>query len=308
MPRTIVVGAGIAGVACARELANPRVLDRGQRIGGRMAVRTLDGRPVDVGAPYFTARDPAFRAVVDDWVTRGLARPWTDTFHVATPEGITGTSTGPMRYVAQRGLRSLVEDFGVDVEHPRDVAHIAEGPHVDGDPAEAVVLAMPGPQALRLLADAFPDARAAADVPWEPSLALIARWGRRHWPAIDGVFVNDSPVLTFIADDGSRREDAEPLLVAYADAVLAARHLADPAKAAPVMLAELQEVLGIDVEPERFDVKRWTFARPVVAREEPFFLDGPVGLCGDGWHGPSRVEAAYLSGRALGLELTRRSS
>lgn len=56
--RVVVVGAGIAGVACARELARAgvtvTVLDRGRRVGDRMAARRFDGRPVDLGASYLT--------------------------------------------------------------------------------------------------------------------------------------------------------------------------------------------------------------------------------------------------------------
>jgi predicted NAD/FAD-dependent oxidoreductase len=85
-----VVGAGIAGIACARALAAAgvpvRVLDRGRRPGGRMASRTLSQRTVDLGASYLTAHEGSpFAAVVDDWVARGLARPWTDTFAAAGP-------------------------------------------------------------------------------------------------------------------------------------------------------------------------------------------------------------------------------
>ena len=164
--RPVVVGAGIAGVACARELQaaglTPRVLDRGHRLGGRMAVRTVDGRPVDVGASYLTARSDTFREVVADWVSRGLARPWTDTFHLATPEGIGGTTTGLMRYAAPRGLRSLVEDLAtpLSVEHPYDVVDVVPdarttNPVVGGEEAAAAVLAMPGPQARDLLSDLY---------------------------------------------------------------------------------------------------------------------------------------------------------
>ena len=56
----VVVGAGISGVACAREVAAAGhavvVLDRGRVVGGRMARWTRDGRAVDVGAAYFTVR------------------------------------------------------------------------------------------------------------------------------------------------------------------------------------------------------------------------------------------------------------
>ena len=77
-----------------------------------MSSRTMHGRPVDLGASYLTATGGSpFAGVVDDWVHRGLARPWTDTFAVAGPDGLRRTTTGPLRYGAPGGLRSLVEDL-----------------------------------------------------------------------------------------------------------------------------------------------------------------------------------------------------
>jgi len=313
----IVVGAGIAGVACARELAAAqvpyRLLDRGRRIGGRMAVRTVDGRPIDLGASYFTAHDPEFAKQVEVWTARGLARPWTDTFRIATPDGVQGTKTGPVRYAAARGLRALVEDLaaGLNVENPVEVLDVtvgASGPMVDGAAATAVVLAMPDPQALDLLADDLvAERKVLGELTWEPVLALAARWPERTWPDLDGVFVNDSPVLTFVADDGARRGDGAPVLVAHADPVFSARHLDEPEDAAPAMLAELKAVLGLSGLPAWQLVKRWGVAKPMAGRDDPYFLGAAdVGLAGDGWHGGPRIEAAYLSGRALGAELVRR--
>ena len=119
MTDVVVVGAGLAGVACARELTEAgldvRVLDRGHRPGGRMASRRLWGRPTDLGASYFTVDDPGFAAVVDDWSARGLAAPWTDAFTVLG-EGERRTSTGPVRWGAPGGLRSLVEDLASDLD------------------------------------------------------------------------------------------------------------------------------------------------------------------------------------------------
>ena len=314
----VVVGAGIAGVACARALADAgvpvRVVDRGRRIGGRMAVRTIDGRPVAIGASYFTARDDRFVAVVDDWVARGLAAPWTDTFHIADIEGIEGTTVGPIRYRAPGGLRSLVEDLAAPlrVEHPYDVAEVGyvdDRPTVDGSPVRAVVLAVPGPQARDLLGDGLADVIAAAAGEWTPTLALYACWDQRSWKDIDGVFVSDSPLLTWIADDGRRRGDDAAVLVAHSSALFAAAHLDDPEAATGPMLDEVRTVLGFAEEPRWTAVQRWSLARPLHARAEPYFLgDALVGLCGDGWGGRPRVEAAYLSGLELGEELARRLS
>lgn len=317
----VVVGAGIAGVACARELADAdldyRLLDRGHRLGGRMAVRTLGDRAggdraVDVGASYFTVRTDAFRAVTTDWLERGLAREWTDTFAVATPDGIGGPKVGPLRYAAGSGLRSLVEDLaaGLATEYPTDVAQIARDGErllVDGQPAAAVALAMPGPQAADLL-PADSSAAAAVGHRWEPTLALITEWPQRAWPALDGAFVNDSALLTFIADDGRRRGDDAAVLVAHAHPVLAAAHLNEPERAIPAMLAEQAAVLGIppQLQPTQVQIKRWSLAKPIDAAAEPFHLGADrIGLAGDGWHGGGRIEAAYLSGRALGRAFVR---
>ena len=308
-----VVGAGIAGLACARALTTGgravRVLDRGRRPGGRMSSRTMHDRAVDLGASYLTARDGSpFAAVVDDWVARGLARPWTDTFAVAGPEGLRDTKTGPLRYGAPRGLRSLVEDLatGLDVTSGRTVEHIGAGPTLDGEPAPAVALAMPGPQAARLLDPASEAGRLAAGERWQPSVAVVLGWSRRHWPAdLHGAFVHDSPAVDWVADDGDRRGDGAPVLVAHTTGELAGRHLEEPDGVVPEVVAAVRAALGIDADPEWTAAHRWTFARPVEPREEPFGLVDDVGLCGDGWHAPAKVESAWASGAALGTALSR---
>ena len=304
-----MVGAGISGIAAARSLVAAGVevvvLDRGRRIGGRLASRTTAGRRVDIGASYFTVADPAFRLVVDGWQASGLARPWTDTFHVS-PD-LTAKS-GPMRWAARSGLRSLVEDLASGLNVRQQTAQLVEpGLRVDGEPAAAVVLAMPDPQARRLLDPVFATERAALDDPYQPTLALTAGWPSRDWPAVDGVFVSDHPVLSWLADDGRRRGDDAPVLVAHSTPEYAAKHLTEPDQATGEMTTAVRDILGIGSEPALTSMHRWTFAKPAGIREQPFFLgEAMIGLCGDGWSDHPRVEAAYLSGAALGTALAER--
>ena len=312
---TTVIGSGISGIACARALADAgqpvRVLDRGRQPGGRMGGRTLHGRPVDLGASYFTVPDGSpFGTVVTDWLDRGLARAWTDTFAVAGPEGVTGTKTGPLRYGAAGGLRGLVTDLatGLDLVQQRTVESVtvdADGrPAVDGEPVDAVVLAVPDPQAQRLLVPGCGPALTPDG--WQPTLAVAAGWSRRRWPAdLHGVFVHDSPVLDWLADDGDRRGDGAPVLVAHTTPALAARYLDEPERATAEVVVAVRTLLGIEEEPEWTHVHRWSFAKPAHPREEPFGLTGRVGVCGDGWSAPARVESAWRSGTALGAELAR---
>ena len=84
MARTIVVGGGISGIACAGAL-NRRgqavtLLDKGRVLGGRMASRRIrdsgtpsDGHVVDIGASYFTAQDDRFRELVERLIGLGIA-------------------------------------------------------------------------------------------------------------------------------------------------------------------------------------------------------------------------------------------
>ena len=313
-PPVVVIGAGIAGVSCARELRaaglDATVFDRGHRPGGRMASRTIDGRQVDIGASYFTARDPSFRAVVAGWAERGFAHEWTDTFHVGTPEGLTGPKLGPIRFGASGGLRSLVADLAesLEIECDHDVEEVTPGPGVDGAAVRAVALAMPDPQALDLLSEALVEERVALDGhDWEPTISLYAGWDERSWPEIDGVFVDGSPVLSFIADDGRRRGDGAPVLVAHSGAAFAAGRLDEPESATAPMLDELSAVLKLGVAPRWARVQRWSLSRPHESHPQTHYLSaGLIGACGDGWCGASRVESAFVSGRELGRALAVR--
>jgi renalase len=304
--RIAVVGAGIAGVACARSLAEHghavTVLDRGRVPGGRMASRRFAGRYTDMGASYFTVSDPGFQAVVDDWAGRGLAREWTDTFAVWEGGALTDKS-GPVRWAAPGGLRSLVADLatGLDVRYQVHVEQVGVG-RVDDEQYDAVVLAMPEPQALAALDPDLTAVRAVlAHRAWDPVLVLAARWPERSWDW-EGLFVHGSEVVEWVADDGARRGDGAPVLTAHSTPAFAATRLAVPADAAGALVEGLA-ALGIGAPEEVLRVQRWTYAKPVGTREEPYLLDGTLGFCGDGW-GRSRVEGAWLSGTLLAQALS----
>lgn len=309
----VVVGAGIAGVACANELARAgvpvRVRERARVTGGRMASKRFDGRPADLGAAYFTADDPDFAAVVDRWRAAGLAREWTDTL-VAYGPGGREQVTGPMRWAAPRGLRSLVEHLAGDlpVTHDRLVMTVEPGPRVDGTGAEAVVLAMPGPQAALLLDPALAEAtRAVAAQRWSSALSGVLHFPARRWPDFRGAFVNDHPVLGLVCDDGDRRGDGAPVLVAHTTAGFAAGHLLQPTAARPAIEQAVRDLLGLPEPAVSAHVHRWTYATPAAhAGSATFHLDDDgIGLAGDAFGRP-RVQTAWRSGRDLGRALAAR--
>ena len=309
--RAVVVGAGIAGVACAVTLAaggvDVRVVERARTVGGRMASRRLDGRPVDLGAAYFTVRDDGFAQVVARWRAAGLARPWTSELAVLGGDG-PDRAPGPLRWAAPGGLRSLVAALteGLPVALEQEVARIGPGPTVDGEPADAVVLAMPDPQAERLLDGATSAAALVAGRAWRSVISVAAGWERREWAPLPAAFVNDHPLLSIVADDGARRGVGAPVLVAHTTDEPARRYDARPDDAVAPVLDALRDLLGITATPAWTYAHRWRYAQPAEPREAPFHLgDDGVCLAGDGWGSP-RVETAWRSGTDLARALVAR--
>jgi renalase len=307
----VVVGAGIAGVSCALELSAAgvpvQVVERSGAVGGRMAGRMIEGRPVDMGAAYFTVREPEFAEVVDRWGAAGLARPWTSELAVLG-DGSRGRSPGPMRWAAPGGLASLVADLavGLTVELGHEIRHVGPGPAVDGRPADVVVLAMPDPEALRLVDPSSSATAELAGREWRPVVTVVGGWPSREWPEMTAAFVNDHPVLSLIADDGDRRGDGAPVLVAHTTADVARAHDADPEGAVPPVLGAFRELLDVRTPPSWTFAHRWRHAAPAAARDRPFHLgDDGIALAGDSW-GSSRVETAWRSGTLLGRAVAAR--
>ncbi len=290
----IVVGAGIAGLACARELLDAgvptRVIERGRVVGGRLASKHFDDRYADIGAAYLTADHPAFRGLLDSWRIAGLAHPWTDTFRVHDGAGVSST-TGPVRWAAPGGLRSLAENLAreLDVTLRQEVTALPA--------ADAVVLAMPGPQAQRITALDLAQE-------WSPVLSAVLTYPDRVWDDFHGAFVNDHPVLTTICDDGDRRGDRAPVLVAHSTADFARPRLADPAAAAGDMAAAVGELIGLPAAVS-VRVHRWTFAQPAPG-DGLFHRAGNVYVAGDAFGRP-RVQTAWLSGRAVAHDILSQS-
>ncbi|MFE9693368.1 NAD(P)/FAD-dependent oxidoreductase [Micromonospora sp. NPDC005806] len=308
----VVVGAGIAGVACANELVRAgipvEVRERARVTGGRMASKRFDGRPADLGAAYLTVDDPDFAAVVEGWRAAGLAREWTDTFVAYGPDG-RREAPGPTRWAAPSGLRSLVEHLAGDltVAHDRLVMTVEPGPRVDGRAAAAVVLAMPGPQAALLLDPALAvTTRAVAAQRWSSALTGVLRFPARRWPDFRGAFVNGHPVLSLVCDDGDRRGDAAPVLVAHTTAEFAAAQLLQPAAAGPAIEQAVRDLLGLPDPAELTHVHRWAYAKPAAGGDGTYHLDDDgIGLAGDAFGRP-RVQSAWRSGRDLGRALAAR--
>ena len=331
-----VVGAGVAGLACARRLRaagrHVVVFDKGRRPGGRVSTRRQGGLQFDHGAQFFTARDPRFLGVVARCEERGSVARWPGPF-ATLQQGFRGDDprAGAVRYVGAPGMSGLAHALTGEhaVESGAHVARVLghEGGFVlelrgqeasaasrEG-PFDEVVVAVPPRQAADLLEDVGGDALRAAEQlsgALLPSLCAMVAFDAALPGAEGGMFVVDDEVLGWAAHDGGKpgRGDAPTYVLHGTAAWSLQNYQRAPEDFAQDLLGAFGRALGRAgglPAPTHLVGHRWGYA---LADGEPprekFVLEpSGLGLCGDALGG-GRVEGAFVSGLELGDALVQR--
>lgn len=175
--KVAVIGAGLAGLACATQLADQghlvRLFDKARGPGGRMSTRrfaTPHGEAVaDHGAQYFTARDPAFQAEVDQWAAHDIVTQWPA---IAEDAWIGKPSMNAI-------IRHLAAPFDVQWNCRAEALMRQDGGWIisglsDDDVFDVVILAIPSEQALTFLAQHdFDMARKAMLARFQPCWTVL---------------------------------------------------------------------------------------------------------------------------------------
>lgn len=302
--RTIaVIGAGMAGLACAGLLresgAAVRVFERAGRIGGRCATRrvTLDGITMqwDYGAQFVAAADPDFAA----WLGPRSAA-WNG-FRVGLP----GMDALPAALAAGLDIATRREAVGawrdgagwhLSVTTARQAGAATEGPF------DAVAVALPAPLAARLLPTPLAAALATVAVApvWTGMIGVAASVGGPA--AIHG---QDGPLdwLFRDSDKPGRQSDVTCLSVQTGPHWSAAHADRTAAEIAAAIAGAVTAAHQLP-EPIHAAAHLWPHALTRTPLGAPCLVDPAlrIGACGD-WCLGARVQDAWTSGRALATAL-----
>jgi renalase len=339
-----IVGAGMAGIACARTLMQAghqvTVFEKSHRPGGRMATRDTEFGSFDHGAQYFTVRDPRFAQALT--TAQGICKPWSaNTVRVLDELGRVASAGLPAReshWVGVPGMNALPSHWAQPLTDAKCLQTDTQVVRIEADALQAkrwqlrtlgeqdtqrvfsgfdqVLLALPSAQAQQLLSNSKQAglAKQLDAVQVSPCWTLMLAFPQAMQPGLMALGPQWNAArsthhrIAWLARESSKpgRAQVERWTV-QASAAWSQEHLADDA---PRVLGKLQkafsEITGIRAQPTYSAVHRWRYAQTQQALGKSHLWDRQqgLGLCGD-WCMGHRVEDAFLSGLALALAVVQ---
>jgi len=313
--RTAVIGAGLAGLSCARTLRRAgffvEIFEQDRIIGGRMATTRLGLETFDHGAQYVTARSTEFRSYVEELVGLGYASRWTPR---ATLNGEEGGGQMHPWYVGTPGMASMVRPLAESVRvHTGRQVHTIErhdkGWHVwfedqtSVGPFYSVAVAIPAPKARLLLGRIDEFQAGLSRVRMTPCWSLMVRLEDKVLPDQD-VYSDMSEVIRWIARNNTkpgRATRGESIVIHASPTWSRETEDADPEVVAEELWNEISHVLGLPpVRPSRMTAHLWRHGLVDQSLGETFLFSTQhmVGVAGD-WCLGRLAEHAFESGDRL---------
>jgi renalase len=339
----IVVGAGLAGLVCAQRLQEAGhqvcLLEKSRGLGGRLATRRIHGVPLDHGTRYLVNHGDRLQQLIDAWCRQKILTPWQpQTFDLTADGSLQARATRQPYLVAPAGMNVIGKQLaqGLTIHRQQRLLGLAltadktwqltvdlaaDHPPVEYQ-ARAVVLALPAPQILPILAplEAIaalqPIRQALATVTYAPVITVMAQYANPMSQASDPLpcaptdpwMVEGHPDTPFfwVGLDSSKRpatEPSAPNVVIHSSAAFA-RNWFDLPDLQPIgraLLAQASEFVAAWLhDPQTWQVHRWRYglvetpcAAAVLNTSRPL----PLAACGD-WCGSANLDTALESGWA----------
>ena len=304
--KTIIIGAGMAGLSAARVLTQKghevTVLDKGRGVGGRMSTRTIENAKADHGAQYFAAKTPEFQALIAEFQSENVITEW----HLAQRDNIRFVGAKGMNMIPKKmasSLNVLVNEKVVLIEH--NSIKTESGNVFDFD---NLIITIPIPQVIDLfqcseIELSGVDKTALETIEYQPCIAVMAVLEKPTEIVSGGIMLENQPVA-WIADNFQKGITETPTVTIHGSGAYSAERFDDDLqKVANDMLSSVNQY----VEPKNiisFQTHRWKFSNATKRYEKPFYQieNRKVFLGGDGF-GMGNVEGAFLSGYYLGMNL-----
>jgi len=343
LKKIAVIGAGMAGVSCARTLVQAghqvTLFEKSQSIGGRMATRDSAFGTFDHGAQYFTVRDARFKLALD--TVPGLSKAWSaNAVQILDEHGQIAAASLPAKdvhWVPTEGMNTLPKALAQTLLDAHKVELQTRVTHLERDALNAglwqlrtegvdgaahvfsgfdtVLLALPAPQASALLQTASETSAMAQQldtVKTAPCWTLMLAFPQAVQPGLSTLGPQWNAArsthhrIAWLARESSKPGHANiERWTVQASAAFSQDHLQDDAaRVQAKLLKAFSEVTGIRAEPAHVESHRWLYAQTTTPLGKSHLWDAKSGVGLCGdWCLGHRVEEAFISGHELALAL-----
>ncbi|UOQ95205.1 FAD-dependent oxidoreductase [Halobacillus shinanisalinarum] len=312
----VIIGAGLSGIIAAQKLkqSNYRVLllEKGPRVGGRLATKKYSKGKADYGAQFFTVRSDELNQEVQGWLAKGWVKQW---FGENYP-----------RYTSIDGMQEFSRRLAVNLPLflSRNVSYINDqGSHfLLGDEegkvyeSERVICTMPAPQTLSLLANSSLCIEQSA----QGALRMLT-----YEPTYVGLFQFDRPIVfpknghmnkkllsgvERIVDHQKKGISSEVIVSVYMTADWSVNHdgekdILELMREKTASYLDFHALVSQQLETWRYAQSADTHPHPFLQldKEARIFAAGDAFLRADDQTGRTRFESAFLSGYDIASHL-----
>lgn len=344
-----VIGAGMAGIVCARTLQQAghkvTVLESQLYIGGRMGSHHTPHGSFDIGAQFFTVRDPRFQQALD--TTPNATRRWSvnairtldatgkavvaiqkknEPHLVGSPtmESLLDTWAEPLNVHTGETVLAFERDALNDEQWQLHCADDDGGVRVYAG-VDGIVLAIPPAEAQAMLEDSEVTAPAdwnLNDVYVAPSWTMLLTFAHAVDPTITAIGPqwnaarSEHPRINWVVRESSKpgRGKVERWTVQASPDWALKHENDDPQRVADKLLQAFADVTHIRAKPTDIRMLQWAYAKTInpltkdakgKSRSHLWSADSQIGVCGD-WCLGYRVEDAFVSGLELALQILRK--
>ena len=322
--KVAIIGAGIAGLSCAKELQSHGIsvdiFEKSRSPSGRMSTRRTPDWSADHGAQYFTARDLRFTHEIQKWIKTGSAAIWKPKLKVYDDGLWRDSNSQECRYIGTPNMNSpgkhLAKDLSILYESTISKVERTSGKwHLQCNENEIealydyLVLAIPAPQASTLLKgldDRAFDVTESAQM--KACWTMMAHLPNQVGTDFDAAFINQE-IISWICQNGSKLMRQGNMWTIHGNPDWSQENVELNKEEAQDRMVECLTRLGLNCQDAEFTMHRWRYASGGLENSIGFFSlpDIGLGLCGD-WLNGGRVEGAWLSGLELAAEVRSRKT
>jgi predicted NAD/FAD-dependent oxidoreductase len=317
------VGAGIAGLSCARALksqgARVSVFERDALPGGRLGTSGDQSVDFDAGAQFLTPQSAGFARELRGWVDANVVRSWDARLVRLVGGAIEDLPQGALRLVGMPDMRAIADHLVHDLELTcgAEVAHLVRTPGgwllfdsantpLGSEPFDTVVLAVPSVIGFALARDASDLALRLAGTSWNACWVASMLLARRSGIDFDGAFIDDDPILAWAVRESSKPGRRLPDGSAERWVLQARTSWSNSfarlpaAEAGRWMQRAFAARLAIPLAQKSCVATLWQLSTPAASLPEKFLWDAAerIGFAGD-WLGAPHIEGAWQSGQEL---------